>query len=61
MMPDLVLFELTGEIGTEYTIATTTGIYDVFNGGWNISLANDLGIPTKIFGKVEKAGTERVF
>ena len=59
MMPDLVLFELTGEIGTEYTIATTTGIYDVFNKSWNFALANDLGIPTNIFGKVEDAGTER--
>ena len=59
MMPDLVLYELTGQTGTEYTIASTTGIFDVFRNDWNFNLASDLGIPTNIFGKVEPAGTTR--
>ena len=59
LMPDLVLFELTGNIGTEYTIASTTGLYDVFNEDWDRTLAKDLGIPTHILGKVEPAGTQR--
>ena len=59
MMPDLVLYELTGQTGTEYTIASTTGIFDVFRNDWNFNLASDLGIPTNIFGKVEPAGTIR--
>ena len=59
MMPDLVLYELTGVAGTEYTIASTTGVFDVFSNNWNLKLATDLGIPTKIFGKVEPAGSVR--
>lgn len=61
MMPDLILYELTGSIGTEYTIASTTGLYDVFHQDWDYSLAKDLGIPSHILGKVEPAGTERGF
>ena len=61
MMPDLVLFELTGNIGTEYTIASTTGLYDVFHQDWDYALAKDLGIPAHILGKVEPAGTQRGF
>ena len=34
LMPDLILHALTGEIGTEYTIASTTGLYDVLNNKW---------------------------
>jgi rhamnulokinase len=59
MMPDLVLFELTGRVGTEYTIASTTGLYNVFNNTWDLKLAADLGIPTHFLGKVEPAGTSR--
>lgn len=59
MIPDLVLYELTGNAGTEYTIATTTGLYDVFHEAWDYSLAKDLGIPTNFLGKVEPAGTKR--
>ena len=59
MMPDLVLYELTGKIGSEYTIASTTGIYDVFHEDWDFKLAKDLNIPSHIFGKVEPAGTSR--
>ena len=59
LMPDLVLHALTGEIGTEYTIASTTGLYDVLNNKWATKLADDLGIPTNIFGHVQDAGTIR--
>ena len=59
LMPDLVLHALTGEIGTEYTIASTTGLYDVPNNKWATKLAEDLGIPTNIFGEVQDAGTIR--
>jgi rhamnulokinase len=59
LMPDLVLHALTGTIGTEYTIASTTGLYDVFNNRWATQLADDLGIPTNILGPVQDAGTIR--
>jgi len=59
MMPDLILFALTGEIGMEYTIASTTGLYDTRGNEWAIGLARDLNIPTHILGEVEDAGTFR--
>lgn len=59
MMPDLVLQQLTGELGSEYTIATTTGLYDVFTNSWNYKLADDLGIPTNILEDVTDPGIFR--
>jgi sugar (pentulose or hexulose) kinase len=59
MMPDLILFALTGEIGMEYTIASTTGLYDTQGNEWAIGLARDLNIPTHILGDVVDAGTFR--
>ena len=59
LMPDLILFALTGEIGTEYTIASTTGLYDTATNQWAIGLMRDLGIPAHIFGDVQDAGTVR--
>ena len=58
-MPDLVLYALTGVIGTEYTIATTSGLYDVVKDRWAVDLAKDLNIPSHIFGQVENPGTIR--
>lgn len=59
LMPDLILHALTGEIGTEYTIATTTGLYDTQENQWAYGLAKDLGIPMHFFGEVEDAGSIR--
>lgn len=58
-MPDLILYELTGVIGTEFTIASTSGLYDVASDSWANDLAKDLGIPLHIFGSVENPGTIR--
>lgn len=59
LMPDLILHALTGSIGTEYTIASTTGLYDTQSNDWAYDLAKDLGIPMRFFGKVEDPGTFR--
>lgn len=59
MMPDLILFALTGEIGMEYTIASTTGLYDTQGNQWATGLAHDLNIPTHILSDVVDAGTLR--
>lgn len=58
-MPDLLLYALTGVIGTEYTIATTSGLYDVVKDRWAVELAKDLKIPPHLFGKVENPGSIR--
>ena len=59
LMPDLILHALTGVIGTEYTIASTTGLYDTQRNEWAYGLAKDLGIPMHFFGQVEDPGTFR--
>jgi rhamnulokinase len=59
MMPDLILFALTNKIGTEYTIASTTGLYDTQGNEWAFGLARDLNIPINILGEVADAGTFR--
>ena len=58
-MPDLILYALTGVIGTEYTIATTSGLYDVVKDRWATKLAQDLNIPPHLFGEVQNPGTIR--
>jgi sugar (pentulose or hexulose) kinase len=58
-MPDLILYALTGVIGTEYTIATTSGLYDVVKDRWATRLAKDLNIPPHLFGEVQNPGTIR--
>ena len=58
-MPDLVLYALTDVVGTEYTIASTSGLYDGVSDKWAENLAKDLGIPLNIFTKVEDPGTIR--
>jgi rhamnulokinase len=59
MMPDLILFALTNKIGTEYTIASTTGLYDTQGNEWAFGLARDLNIPINILGEVADAGSFR--
>lgn len=58
-MPDLILYALTGAVASEYTIASTSGLYDVVNDCWAENLAKDLGIPLHIFTQVENPGTIR--
>lgn len=59
LMPDLILHALTARIGTEYTIASTSGLYDTQQNEWAYKLARDLNIPMEVFGTVEDAGTNR--
>jgi len=59
LMPDLILHALTGEVKSEYTIATTSGLYDVVENKWALDLATELGIPTNFFGEVQDAGSIR--
>lgn len=42
LIPDLLSFWLTGERGTEYTNATTTGLIDIRSGQWSAELTRDL-------------------
>lgn len=59
MIPDLLGYFLSGEMGTEYTIATTTMLYNPISRDWDWESIDALGLPRQIFGKVEKSGTVR--
>jgi rhamnulokinase len=57
MMPDLFNYWLTGEIGCEFTDATTSQCYDPTAGNWAFDLLERLGVPTRIFPRVLPPGT----
>lgn len=57
-IPDLLGFWLTGEIGTESTIASTSGLLDATTGEWSLSLMDDLGLPRELFAPLNTIGTE---
>ena len=59
LTPDLLGYFLTGEKGTEYTIATTTQLYNPTTKDWDWQTIDALGLPRKIFTKIDKAGTIR--
>ncbi len=57
-LPDLIAYCLTGEIGTEYTFATTSMLYSPALRGWDYEIIDALGLP-RIFTDIQKAGTLR--
>ncbi len=59
LTPDLLGYFLTGEKGTEYTIATTTGLYNPTTKDWDWQTIEELGLPKKIFTPIDKTGTIR--
>lgn len=56
MLPDLLAYGLTGEIGGEITNASTTGLYDVRAGTWSDALIARLGLPRGIFPALRRPG-----
>lgn len=57
--PDLYGYFFTGEQRTEYTIATTSMLYDGENRRWDTETMRSLGIPEHVFTGVDLAGTLR--
>lgn len=58
MMPDLVGYWLTGEKACEYTVATTTQLYDLDAGDWAGGLMRRMNIPDRIFPEIIAPGTQ---
>jgi rhamnulokinase len=56
LIPDLLGYWLTGEIGAEWTNATTTGLVDAVGGGWSTGLAARLGIPASMLAPLRQPG-----
>ncbi len=59
LTPDLLGYFLTGNKGTEYTIATTTQLYNPTTKDWDWQTIEELGLPKHIFTKIDATGTVR--
>ena len=56
-MPDLLRYWLSGEVGAEATVASTTQLYGHAEGDWARGLIARLGIPAGLFPPLVPAGT----
>lgn len=57
-MPDLLNYFLTGEMRTEYTIASTGALLDAKTRNWAFDMIEKFGIPSKIFTDISMPGTK---
>lgn len=57
-MPDLLNFFLTGEKRCEYTIASTSQMYDSAKQDWAYDLLEKMGIPTDLFAPIIYPGEQ---
>jgi rhamnulokinase len=56
MLPDLITYWLTGEVGAELTNASTTQLYDVSAGDWSDELIARFGLPRSLFPELRRPG-----
>ncbi|MBQ0981509.1 rhamnulokinase family protein [Micromonospora sp. M61] len=57
LVPDLVAYWLTGEVGAEVTNASTTQLYDLRRRAWATDLMTDAGIRSELFPPLREPGT----
>lgn len=57
MVPEYLMWRLTGVMAREYTNATTTGLVNAAAGEYDLELAERLGLPTALFPKLARPGT----
>ncbi len=57
LIPDLLAYWLTGEIGAEHTNASTTGLYDTRRRDWAHDLAAQTGIPARLLPPLRSPGS----
>lgn len=55
-MPDLMAYFLTGKMSTEYSIASTSQIFNPNTGDWSYEILKDIGIDKNIFTNILDAG-----
>ena len=56
LVPDLMTYWLSGQLGTELTNASTTGLLDPRTMTWAAPVADALGVPTGLFPRFRTAG-----
>ncbi len=59
LLPDLFAYWLTGQLRSEVTAASTTGLLDARSNAWSEALFDRLGLPTGLLPPVEGAGSIR--
>ncbi len=59
LLPDLLGYFLTGAVASEYTNATTSMLYNPTTKDWDWEIIESLGLPKKIFTKLDRAGQLR--
>ena len=55
-VPEYINYRLTGDIVHEYTDSSTTALLDAAKKDWDFDLIERLGLPKRIFGKLEMPG-----
>jgi len=56
MVPEYLNYRLTGNIVHEYTDSSTSSLLDAAKKDWDFELIEKLGLPKRIFGKLEMPG-----
>jgi rhamnulokinase len=56
LIPDLIAYWLTGQVGVELTNASTTGLLDVRTRTWSQGLLEHLGFPARLFPALRDPG-----
>ena len=56
MFPEYLNYALTGQIVHEYTHSSTSALLDAERKDWDFDLIEKLGLPTRLFGKLEMPG-----
>ncbi|MFI2780352.1 rhamnulokinase family protein [Streptomyces sp. ALB3] len=56
LMPDLLVYWLTGSVGAEVTNASTTGLFDARAGAWSDALIGRLGLDPSLFPRLREPG-----
>jgi rhamnulokinase len=57
LIPDLLAYWLTGEIGAEYTNASTTELVDVRTREWSLPLISEVGLRAGLFPPIRQPGS----
>ena len=57
MVPEYLNFVLTGKMANEYTNATTGNLVNARSKDWDWEVIDKLGLPRRIFGKLDMPGT----
>lgn len=56
-IPDLLNYWLSGELASEYTIATTTQFVDATTRSWAMRLLSEIGLPTRLLTRIVQPGS----